>query len=158
MQLKTLTLISAQLTTRNESVAVAESVTSGLLARSFSLAENATNFFQGGIIVYNLGQKARHLGVNPILCERTNCVSPEVAVQMAQGVADRFSCEWGIAITGYAAPVPELKIKSCFAFYAIANVGRIVHSGIIETKLLGQSRVQQFFVDQLLSIFHNQLS
>ncbi|MEJ1239849.1 CinA family protein [Chryseolinea sp. T2] len=157
-QLKTLELISLHLIDRNETIAVAESVTAGLLTRSFSLAENATYFLQGGIIVYNLGQKARHLKVNPIHGERTNCVSAEIAIQMALAVADQFCSEWGLAITGYAAPVPELKIESCFAHYAITNAGRVVHSNILETKLLGQARVQQYFVDQLLKVFKDQLS
>ena len=158
MQLKILEFISSQLIERKETVAVAESVTAGLLTRSFSLAENATAFLQGGIIVYNLGQKTKHLNVNPIHGERTNCVSAEIAIQMALAVADQFCSEWGIAITGYAAPVPALNVKSCFAHYAITNNDRLVHSNIIETKLLGQARVQQYFVDQLLRTFRDQLS
>ncbi|MGC3947033.1 MAG: CinA family protein [Chryseolinea sp.] len=156
--MKTLSLISSQLISRHETLAVAESVTSGLLSRSFSLAENATDFLQGGIIVYNLGQKTKHLNVNPIHGQHSNCVSPEIAIQMALGVADKFCCEWGIAITGYAAPVPELNIKSCYAYYAIANNARVVHSNIIETKLTEQARVQQYFVDHLLDVFRDQLS
>lgn len=158
MQTKTLALISSQLISRNETVAVAESVTAGLLSRTFSLAENATEFLQGGIIVYNLGQKTKHLNVNPILGQRTNCVSPDIAIEMALGVADKFCSEWGIAITGYAAPVPELNIKSCFAYFSIVNNGRVVHSNIIETKLSGQARVQQYFADHLLGVFRDQLS
>lgn len=39
---------------RKQTVAVAESVTAGLLQVRLSLAENAREFFQGGITAYNV--------------------------------------------------------------------------------------------------------
>jgi len=48
-----------------ETLAVAESVTSGHLQAAFSSADQATNFFQGGITAYNVGQKARQLCYKP---------------------------------------------------------------------------------------------
>jgi nicotinamide-nucleotide amidase len=102
-----------------QTVAVAESVTSGHLQVAFSLADNAREFFQGGITVYNAGQKARHLNVDPILAVACNSVSEEVAAQMARNVTHLFTSDWGIGITGYASPVPEKNIHKLFACYAI---------------------------------------
>lgn len=59
----------------NETVAVAESVTAGLLQLAFSSADFATKYFQGGITVYNIGQKSRHLLIDPIHAIECNCVS-----------------------------------------------------------------------------------
>ena len=42
---------------RGETIAVAESLTSGHLQVALASAENASEFFQGGITVYNLGQR-----------------------------------------------------------------------------------------------------
>jgi nicotinamide mononucleotide (NMN) deamidase PncC len=38
---------------------------------------------------------------------------------MAKNVAELFQSDWGIAITGYASPVPEKNIHDLFACYAI---------------------------------------
>jgi PncC family amidohydrolase len=151
-----LDIISENLIKKNETIAIAESVTSGLLMADFSLARNTTGFFQGGVVAYNLGQKARQLGVNPILAEQTNSVSEEVARQMAVGIAHAFCCEWGISITGYAAPVPELKIMQCFAFFSFSYKGAAVLTERIETPEKNQQRVQRIYIDRILKAFAHQ--
>lgn len=65
-------------------LAVAESVTSGNIQAAFSLATDSTTFFQGGITSYNIGQKCRHLLVEPTHAIASNCVSKNVSEQMAQ--------------------------------------------------------------------------
>jgi nicotinamide-nucleotide amidase len=157
MTQRSLKIISSYLIEQKETIAIAESVTAGLLTSTLSRSVNATSFLQGGIIVYNLGQKTKHLNVNPIHAEETNCVSPDIANQMAFEVANSFCSQWGIGITGYAAPVPALKVKSCFAYYSIVSKSEVFLSGMVETRLQGQSRVQQYFVDHLLKIFSSRL-
>ncbi|MEO5601480.1 MAG: nicotinamide-nucleotide amidohydrolase family protein [Cyclobacteriaceae bacterium] len=105
--IKALEILKNYLVTRNQTISVAESVTSGHLQAALSLANQATAFFHGGITAYNLGQKARHLSVNPIHALGCNCVSEKVAEEMAINVRRLFSSDWSIGITGYAAPVPE---------------------------------------------------
>jgi PncC family amidohydrolase len=109
-------------------IAVAESVTAGYLQIHFSRATGATQFFQGGITAYNTGQKTKHLQVEPIHAQAANAVSPQVATEMALGVCTLFNCNVGIAVTGYAAPVPELQITELFAFYAIVCKGKVIAS------------------------------
>jgi len=150
--------ISQKLIKQRETLSIAESVTSGNLQAEFSLAKNATEFFQGGITAYNTGQKTRHLHIDPISAERTNCVSDEIARSMALGVCRLFSSAWGIAVTGYAAPVPALNVKNTlFAYYAIAANGKILVSKKIETKKLPMKNVQLFFVRQIIKDFANYL-
>jgi PncC family amidohydrolase len=127
---------------RHHTIAVAESVTSGHLQAALSLADRAMDFFQGGITDYNLGQKSRHLGIDPIHALSCNCVSLRTAAQMALGACNLFSSDWGIGITGYAAPVPELNIKSLFAFYAIAFQGKIIQSRKITAPVITPVEVQ----------------
>lgn len=149
---KDLKFIADYLIKRDETVAVAESVTAGLIMNLFSLTQNASQFFQGGVVAYNLGQKARHLDVEPIHAEERNCVSEQVAEQMARSVALQFCASWGIGITGYAVPVPELNISSCFALYAFVYKGTVASSGCLETKLRGQFNVQQYFASQIVKV------
>jgi PncC family amidohydrolase len=150
--------IANVLTARTETLAIAESVTAGLLMATFSLAQNATAFFQGGITAYNLGQKCRQLSVDPIIAEKVNSVSETISQQMAKGVADNFCSDWGIGITGYAVPVPELDIKTCFAYCAIAYHGDILFSGRLDIDQTDQYKSQEEFVLQTLEIFRNVIS
>jgi nicotinamide-nucleotide amidase len=142
--------ISTRLVSKKETLAIAESVTSGLVMAAISLAEDATAFFQGGITAYNLGQKTKHLNVEPIYAERENSVSKKVAETMSVEVAEKFCSDWGIGITGYAVPVPELNIRTCFAFYAFSYRGKVVLSRRTDSKQEGQENVQKAFVETVL--------
>ena len=114
------------LTEKKQSVAVAESVTAGHLQAALSSAIEASRFFQGGITAYNIGQKSRHLQVDPIIAEGCDCVDEDVARTMAIQVSNLFTSQYGIAITGYAAKMPEKGMNSLFAWYAIAFNKQIV--------------------------------
>src|SRR4051812_13112792 len=113
---------------KEETIAMAESVTGGHLQAAFSAGVEASKYFQGGITAYNLGQKSRHLGINPILGSKVNCVAAKIAETMAVEVARMFSSEYGLAITGYASIVPECEDEGLFAFYSLAYKKQIVLS------------------------------
>ncbi|NTS40703.1 CinA family protein [Flavisolibacter sp. BT320] len=114
------------LTQKSQSIAVAESVTAGHLQAALSAAVEASRFFQGGITAYNLGQKCRHLQVDPILAESCDCVDEAVARTMALEVCSLFNSPYGLAITGYAAKMPEKGLNDLFAWYAVAFRGEVV--------------------------------
>src|SRR5436190_21131457 len=104
---KVLERLGKKLLKKKQTVAVAESVTSGLLQFAFSCIPDAASFFQGGITAYNIAQKFKHLQVEPLHALSVNCVSSKVAKEMALHVCQLYSSDWGIGITGYASPVPE---------------------------------------------------
>lgn len=133
-------------------VAVAESVTAGHLQAALSSATEAATIFQGGLTAYNLGQKCRHLGVEPIAADESDCVSEEVAQQMARGVNRLFLSDYGLAITGYATPMPEKGLNDTFAYFAIAKGDEILQSKRITTL---QERVegQIDYCNQVLQAF-----
>jgi len=141
----------------NQTVAVAESVTAGHLQAAISLAIEASKFFQGGITAYNLGQKSRHLHVNPIHATSCNSVSQIVAEEMARNVIPLFSCDWSIGITGYASPMPDMGIVDLFAFYAVCFRGDIVHKAKIKSDDLGPFKVQVHFTNEVLKGFFEYL-
>jgi nicotinamide-nucleotide amidase len=142
---------------KNQTLAVAESVTAGHLQAALSLADGATLFFQGGITAYNLGQKARHLKVNPIQAESCNCVSEKVTQQMSLQALKLFACEWAIAITGYAATVPEIGINDLFAFISIAYRDQVVISKKITAPKQSIFDCQVYFAQQTLDHFARML-
>lgn len=140
-----------------QTVSTAESVTAGHLQAALSLANEASLFFQGGMTAYNLGQKARHLHVNPIHATSCNSVSEIIADEMALNALRLFSSDWGIGITGYASPLPEVGIENLFAFYAIAYRKEILHRGKIESADVGQFKVQVHFTKEVLLQFQHLL-
>lgn len=137
------------LVARHETLAAAESVTSGLLQSAFASAQDASLFFQGGISAYNLGQKVKHLWVEPIHAAANNCVSQKIADQMALYVCTMFQSHWGIAVTGYAVPAPESDDK-LFAYYAIAYKNKIVKHGKLKTKAQHPAEVKMSYVEEIL--------
>ncbi len=137
-----------------ERVAVAESVTAGFLQLAFSQIPNASLVYKGGITAYTLEEKVRLLDVDPVLAEKTDCVSAEIASQMAACVARLFDVEWSIATTGYATPVPESGNK-CFIFFSIYHGDKLVVDKRIGTDVgARQIDVQHFYVEKILQEWH----
>jgi nicotinamide-nucleotide amidase len=104
--------IVAELTRRGVRVAVAESLTGGLLASAFVDVPGASAVFGGGVVAYSTPFKAHFLGVDPALLDERGAIDPEVARQMATGVRDRiphrdFVVEHALATTGVAGPDPQ---------------------------------------------------
>ncbi|UPK72548.1 CinA family protein [Chitinophaga filiformis] len=139
---------------KSETLAVAESVTAGQLQVAFSLAEGATQFFQGGITAYNIGQKSRHLQIDPIHAGNCNCVSERVTDQMAAQVVSLFAADWGIAITGYASPVPEQNIHDLFAHYTIYYRNKCIKHERISAPHNDVLAVRSHFTNTVLRKFH----
>lgn len=142
----------------HHTLAVAESVTAGHLQAALSLAAEATLFFQGGITTYNLGQKARHLNINPIHAMSCNSVSEQVAREMASHTCSLFSSDWSLAITGYAAPMPELGVNDLYAFFAIAFRGKVLSVAKIESSQGAVYDVQVHYATEVLKAFNTLLS
>jgi nicotinamide-nucleotide amidase len=138
------------LAARNETIAVAESVTAGHLQAALSMAMEASQFFQGGITCYNLGQKTRHLNIEPIHAEKENCIHQQVANNMAIEVTKLFVSHYGLGITGYASIVPEKQKEGLYAYIAIAYKQEVVW----QTKLTSSKEkpfdVQVDYTNQML--------
>ena len=88
-------------------VAVAESLTGGLLAASLTSVPGASAVFRGSVTAYATDIKASVLGVDAELLARQGAVDPEVARQMAAGVRRLFGATVGLATTGVAGPTEQ---------------------------------------------------
>lgn len=141
--------IKESLVAKGETLSVAESVTSGLLQVAISQALEASKFFQGGITAYNLGQKYKHLNVDPVHAQNCNCISGEVARQMALNTCTLFRSDWGIGVTGYAAHDPKDE-ADLFAHYAVAHRGEIVKEDKLNAPDTEPYEVQLFYVRNIL--------
>jgi nicotinamide-nucleotide amidase len=92
---------------RGWTLAVAESLTGGLVVASLVDVPGASAVLRGGVVAYATEAKAAVLGVEPALLERRGPVDPEVAGQMASGVRRVLAADVGVATTGVAGPDPQ---------------------------------------------------
>lgn len=88
-------------------LSVAESCTGGYLGKRITDVPGASAVFMGGFITYSNEAKIKLLGVNPETLERYSAVSPETAIEMAQGARERLESDIAISITGEAGPLPD---------------------------------------------------
>ncbi|NLC97489.1 MAG: CinA family protein [Actinomycetales bacterium] len=96
--------IVSTLASRGQTVAVAESLTGGLLAAALVDVPGASTAFAGGVVTYQPEQKVRQLGLDPELIATRGTVDPDVAVAMASAVRAKFGTDYAVSTTGVAGP------------------------------------------------------
>ena len=107
-----MTDVVALLAGRGLTIAVAESLTGGLLVAELIRTPGASAVVNGGVVAYNTAIKHSVLGVDAALLAEHGAVHPEVAEQMAAGVrsalaVDGVPADIGISTTGVAGPEPQ---------------------------------------------------
>jgi nicotinamide-nucleotide amidase len=88
----------------NQTLAVAESCTGGLLSERLTRVPNSSRSFYGGVVVYTNGVKTALTGVPAEMIEANGAVSEEVARALAEGVRAAAGTSLGLSITGIAGP------------------------------------------------------
>jgi len=96
----------ARLTAAGQTVAVAESLTGGLVAAALTEVAGASVVVRGGVLAYATDLKAQLLGVDEVLLARVGAVDADVAERMASGVRSLMGATYGLATTGVAGPDP----------------------------------------------------
>lgn len=98
-------VVHALLRERGATVAVAESLTGGMVGAALTEMAGSSATFLGGVVVYATAAKAA-LGVDAALLAERGPVDAEVAGQLAERVRERFGATYGLATTGVAGPEP----------------------------------------------------
>jgi nicotinamide-nucleotide amidase len=88
----------------DQTIAVAESCTGGMLAARLTDRAGSSAYFLGGLVVYSNEAKVDLAGVEPDLIARFGAVSTQVAAALARGAAERLGASLGVGITGIAGP------------------------------------------------------
>ncbi|MFJ4869648.1 CinA family protein [Streptomyces sp. NPDC088757] len=115
--------VLALLAERGQTLAVAESLTGGLVAAELTGVPGASAAFRGSVTAYATALKHELLGVDGELLAERGAVDPEVASQMAAGVRARLGADWGIATTGVAGPDPQDGQPVGTVYVAVAGPG-----------------------------------
>jgi nicotinamide-nucleotide amidase len=97
----------AALRSRGARVALAESLTGGLLADALVSVPGASDVLVGGVIAYTADLKHALLDVPLEVIATEGVVSETVARAMARGARERLGADYGVATTGAAGPDPE---------------------------------------------------
>lgn len=113
--------ILAELVRRGQTLAVAESLTGGLLAATIVSVPGASNAFRGGLVVYATDLKASLAGVPGDLLAERGPVDPGVAGWLASGARERCGADWGLATTGVAGPDPQNGIPPGTVYVGLAG-------------------------------------
>ena len=95
------------LRSRNATVAVAESLTGGLIGAELTRLPGASDFFKGGLVAYSNEVKDRIGGVDPELLADKGAVSEEAAAALARSAAWTFGADLGLSATGVAGPAEQ---------------------------------------------------
>ncbi len=113
----------AHLAQRGETVAVAESLTGGLVAARLVDVPGASSVLRGGVVAYATELKHTLLGVDADLLHHQGAVDPQVARAMADGVARRLGATWGLSTTGVAGPADQDGMPPGTVFVAVHGPG-----------------------------------
>jgi nicotinamide-nucleotide amidase len=97
-------VIGRMLQQSGQTIAIAESCTSGMLGMHITRVPGSSDYFRGGILCYSNEAKMNLCGVPSELLEKHGAVSAEVAESLAEGVRKVLCSSIGISITGIAGP------------------------------------------------------
>ena len=122
------------LTARHHTIAVAESLTGGLLVAELIRTPGASAVVSGGVVAYNTELKHTVLGVNAEVLALHGAVHPDVAAQMAVGVREHLAvagqpAHIGISTTGVAGADPQdgRPVGTVYLGFAIGSDVRTRH-------------------------------
>jgi nicotinamide-nucleotide amidase len=97
-------VVGQMLRQNRATVAVAESLTGGMLGERFTSVPGSSEYFAGGFITYTNAMKIELLGVPAEVLEEHGAVSKETAEAMAAGARRRANSTYALAVTGVAGP------------------------------------------------------
>ncbi|MFD8329023.1 CinA family protein [Streptomyces lydicus] len=142
---------------RGQSLAVAESLTGGLVAGALTAVPGASRVLRGSVTAYATDLKRELLGVDGALLAAHGAVDAEVARQMAEGVRRVLGADWGIATTGVAGPEPQDGQPVGTVFVAVRGPG-----GAGEVRRLAltgdRDRIRRDTIDAVLALLLSELT
>ena len=96
--------VARKLREKGLTLSCAEACTGGLFAARLTDLAGASRFFDRSIVTYSNQAKLDHLGVKAETLEKHGAVSPETAIEMAEGLARVSGSDVCISVTGIAGP------------------------------------------------------
>jgi nicotinamide-nucleotide amidase len=134
----------------NLTIAVAESLTGGLVAASLTEIPGASKVFKGSITAYADEIKQNVLNVNKETILKFTSISEQVALEMAINVRTIMKSDIGISTTGVAGPEKSAGFAPGLVFVAI-SIGD--HNMCQKLELTGdRSKIRNQTVQEILQL------
>jgi nicotinamide-nucleotide amidase len=142
--------VGVLLEARGWTMAVAESMTGGLVASRLVDVPGSSKWFKGGVVAYDSEIKFDILDVR-----RGPVVSEEAAVQMAEGVRRRLGADVGLSVTGVAGPAEQegQPVGTVWLGFAIGETAEAVHLRLPG----GRQQIRQFATISLMDVARKRL-
>ncbi|NER09146.1 nicotinamide-nucleotide amidase [Muriicola jejuensis] len=132
-------VVGQLLTSRQMTMATAESFTGGRIAEQITSVPGASAYFVGGMVTYATRTKTDLLKVSEQLIREHSVVSAEVASVMAENVRKIMGSDFGIATTGNAGPTKgDSDAPVGTVFIAVASE----KGTVVESFSMGNHRVR----------------
>lgn len=132
-------IVGALLTSKKQTLAVAESCTGGLLTHRLTNIPGSSEYLVGGVVAYAYQAKVAALGVTWETLNHYGAVSEQTARAMARGARERFGSTLAVSITGIAGPGGGMPGKPVGLTY-IALVGK--SADIVERYVWNGNRIE----------------
>jgi nicotinamide-nucleotide amidase len=149
-------VVGEMLLKAHSTVAVAESLTGGMLGERFTTVPGSSRYFLGGFITYSNEMKVELLGVDPQRLAQFGAVSRETAEAMAIGARRRTNATYALAVTGVAGPDSGGEAAPVGTVYvALADPERTV---AIHRQFIGdRTRIRTFTTQMALDVLRRRL-
>ena len=96
--------VASLLTAHQETIAVAESTTGGLLSAALLWVPGASRYYGGGGVTYTLNSRTALAGVPAEMYANYQGTTPEMLAALAEAMRVRLGTTWCIAESGLAGP------------------------------------------------------
>lgn len=104
-------------TGRMLTIGTVESATGGRIGDKITNVPGSSDYYKGSIVAYSNEAKIRIVGVRDETLHKHGAVSPEVAIEMAEGGRDLLKVDISISDTGIAGPTGATPGKPVGLFY-----------------------------------------
>ena len=142
---------------RGITLAVAESLTAGLIGATLAQVPGSSAYFLGGVICYNAEVKRKVLGVDSEIIERYGVVSRMCAEAMARGVRRVCDATVSLAVTGEAGPLVAQRGTEVGTVWVAVSLGNEVVSH--DLSLNGnRNRIRELTATQSIALLYQTIS
>lgn len=149
-------VVGQMLRKAHATVAVAESITGGLLGARFTSTPGSSDYFLGGLLTYSNAMKVELLGVPPETLAEHGAVSRETAEAMALGARRRTGATYALSVTGVAGPDQggeSAPVGAVYVGIADANGVHVVHRQFFGDR----ERIRVFTAQMALDILRRRM-
>lgn len=113
-------VVGTLLSAHQQSLAVMETFTSGLLASTITNHPGSSRYFMGGVVAWSPDLQIQ-MGVSRETIEQFGAISPETARAMAGAVRQRFETDYALGVAGVAGPEQQEGKPAGTMYIAIAG-------------------------------------